>query len=52
MAFRNVQAGMATYRGQGGDRGDAYYAHPTNAGPIPALVGYDRAALTQAICRQ
>jgi hypothetical protein len=37
MAFRNVQAGMATYRGQGGDRGDAYYAHPTNAGPHPGI---------------
>src|ERR1700724_495067 len=38
MAFRNIQAGMATYRGQGGDRGDAYYAHPTNAGPHPGVV--------------
>src|SRR6516164_3284246 len=38
MAFRNIQAGMATYRGHGGDRGDAYYAHPTNAGPHPGVV--------------
>src|SRR6266436_3837342 len=38
MAFRNIQAGMATYRGQGGDRGDAYYAHPSNAGPHPGVV--------------
>ena len=38
MAFRNTQAGMATYRGAGGDRGDAYYAHPTNAGPHPGIV--------------
>jgi hypothetical protein len=37
MAFRNVQAGMVTYRGQGRDRGDAYYAHPTNAGPHPGI---------------
>src|SRR5271169_3274424 len=38
MAFRNIQAGMQTYRGHGGDRGDAYYAHPTNAGPHPSVV--------------
>ena len=38
MAFRNIQAGMATYRGHGGDRGDAYYANPTNAGPHPGVV--------------
>ena len=38
MAFRNIQAGMATYRGHGGDRGDAYYAHPANAGPHPGVV--------------
>jgi carboxymethylenebutenolidase len=38
MAFRNIQAGMATYRGHSGDRGDAYYAHPTNAGPHPGVV--------------
>src|SRR4029077_20697408 len=38
MAFRNIQAEMATYRGHGGDRGDAYYAHPTNAGPHPGVV--------------
>ena len=38
MAFRNIQAGMATYRGHGGDRGDAYYAHPSNAGPHPGVV--------------
>src|ERR1700682_2415081 len=38
MAFRNIQAGMATYRGHGCDRGDAYYAHPTNAGPHPGVV--------------
>jgi carboxymethylenebutenolidase len=38
MAFRNTQAGMATYRGHGGDRGDAYYAHPTNEGPHPGVV--------------
>src|SRR5882672_5859052 len=38
MAFRNIQSGMATYRGQSGDRGDAYYAHPTNAGPHPGVV--------------
>src|SRR4029077_14659203 len=38
MAFRNIQAGMTTYRGQGGDRGDAYYAHPSNAGPHPGVV--------------
>src|SRR5215472_6083451 len=38
MAFRNIQAGMATYRGHGGDRGDAYSAHPTNPGPHPGVV--------------
>ncbi|HEY2530847.1 MAG TPA: dienelactone hydrolase family protein, partial [Xanthobacteraceae bacterium] len=38
MAFRNIQAGMANYRGHGGDRGDAYYAHPTNQGPHPGVV--------------
>jgi len=38
MAFRNIQAGMATYRGHGGDRGDAYYAHPTNPGPHLGVV--------------
>src|SRR6202040_4470229 len=38
MAFRNIQAGMQTYRGHGGDRGDAYYAHPSNAGPHPGVV--------------
>src|ERR1700730_4044887 len=35
---RNIQAGMATYRGHGGDRGDAYYARPTSAGPHPGVV--------------
>jgi carboxymethylenebutenolidase len=29
---------MAPYRGHGGDRGDAYYAHPANAGPHPGVV--------------
>ena len=38
MAFRNIQAGMATYRGHGGARGDAYYAHPSNDGPHPGVV--------------
>jgi carboxymethylenebutenolidase len=38
MAFRNIQAGMATYRGHGGERGDSYYAHPANAGPHPGVV--------------
>jgi carboxymethylenebutenolidase len=38
MAFRNIQAGMATYRGHGGARGDAYYAHPSNDGLHPGVV--------------
>ncbi|HZU91612.1 MAG TPA: dienelactone hydrolase family protein, partial [Stellaceae bacterium] len=38
MAFRNIQAGMAHYRGHGGDRGEAYYAHPSNEGPHPGVV--------------
>ena len=38
MAFRNIQAGMATYRGHGGARGEAYYAHPSNDGPHPGVV--------------
>jgi carboxymethylenebutenolidase len=38
MAFRNIQAGMATYRGHGGDRGEADYAHPGNDGPHPGVV--------------
>ena len=29
---------MATYRGHGGARGDAYYAHPSNDGPHPGVV--------------
>ena len=28
MAFRNIQAGMATYRGHNGDRGDAVLRAP------------------------
>ncbi|MGH7038417.1 MAG: dienelactone hydrolase family protein, partial [Stellaceae bacterium] len=38
MAFRNIEAGMAHYRGHGGDRGEAYYAHPANEGPHPGVV--------------
>ena len=38
MAFRNIQAGMQTYRGHNGDRGELYYAHPANAGPHPGVV--------------
>jgi len=57
MAFRNIQAGMATYRGHGGDRGDAYYAHPTNAGPHPGVVvihhmpGWDEWTCEVARCK-
>ena len=36
---RGIAAGAALGVVQaGGDRGDAYYAHPTNAGPHPGVV--------------
>ena len=38
MAFRGIHADMVSFRGHGGDRGEAYYAHPLGAGPFPGIV--------------
>ncbi len=38
MAFRGMQARMASFQGHGGDRGEAYYACPEGAGPFPGIV--------------
>src|SRR5437667_4991177 len=38
MAFRNIQAEMASYRGHNGDRGESYYALPAGSGPFPGVV--------------
>lgn len=38
MAFRGIQADMVSYRGHGGDGGEAYYARPLGAGPFPGVV--------------
>ncbi len=38
MAFRAQQSEMVTFDGFGGDKGEAYYAHPSGAGPFPGIV--------------
>jgi carboxymethylenebutenolidase len=38
MAFRDIQANMASYRGHNGDTGEAYYARPAGNGPFPGVV--------------
>ena len=36
MAFRGIQAEMVSFQGFISDRGEAYYAHPTGSGLVPA----------------
>jgi hypothetical protein len=38
MAYEGLQAEMVKFQGFKGDRGDAYYAHPTRAGRFPGVV--------------
>ena len=38
MAFRGIQAEMVSFQGFNRDRGEAYYAHPADAGRFPGVV--------------
>jgi carboxymethylenebutenolidase len=38
MAFRGLQSETVAVPGHGGDRAEAYYAHPTGHGPFPGIV--------------